>query len=129
MGLWFTERSGATTPNNGTADRKIVVYSIRNTCRFECSCTAAANSIETKEKLVDVTGLEPVTPCLQSGVAKTLTALSGVAYTENQRNSRSFKCTEVVPNYLRHLSGTEWTPSYRNPWVSIPSPSRLQELL
>jgi hypothetical protein len=26
-----------------------------------------------------------------------LTALSGVAYTENQRDSRSFKCPEVVP--------------------------------
>jgi hypothetical protein len=48
--------------------------------------------------LVDVTGLEPVTPCLQRTEGKTLTALSGVAYTENQRNFRSLKCPEVVPN-------------------------------
>ena len=33
-------------------------------------------------KLVDVTGIEPVTPCLQSRAGKILTALSGVAYTE-----------------------------------------------
>jgi hypothetical protein len=32
---------------------------------------------------VDVTGIEPVTPCLQSRRGKTLKALSGVAYTEN----------------------------------------------
>jgi hypothetical protein len=38
---------------------------------------------------VDVTGIEPVTPCLQSWEGKTLNALTGVAYTENQRNSRS----------------------------------------
>ena len=31
---------------------------------------------------MDVTGIEPVTPCLQSRPGKTLTALSGVAYTE-----------------------------------------------
>jgi ATP-dependent DNA ligase len=35
-------------------------------------------------KMVDVAGLEPVTPCLQSGAVKTLTALSGVAYTEQR---------------------------------------------
>jgi hypothetical protein len=34
---------------------------------------------------------------LQNGAVKTLTALSGVAYTENQRDSRSHECTEVVP--------------------------------
>ena len=50
------------------------------------------------EKLVDVAGLEPATPCLQTRQGKTLTALSGVAYTENQRNFRSLKCPEVVPN-------------------------------
>ena len=33
-------------------------------------------------------GLEPATPCLQSWEGKTLNALT-VAYTENQRNSRS----------------------------------------
>ena len=32
--------------------------------------------------MVDVTGIEPVTPCLQSRRGKTLKALSGVAYTE-----------------------------------------------
>ena len=31
---------------------------------------------------MDVTGIEPVTPFLQSRAGKTLTALSGVAYTE-----------------------------------------------
>jgi hypothetical protein len=37
-------------------------------------------------------------PCLQSRPGKTLNALSGVAYTENWRNSRSLKCPEVVPS-------------------------------
>jgi hypothetical protein len=32
-----------------------------------------------------VAGIEPATPCLQRTEGKTLTALSGVAYTENQR--------------------------------------------
>jgi hypothetical protein len=50
------------------------------------------------EALVDVTGLEPATPCLQRTEGKTLTALCGVAYTENQRNFRSLKYPEVVPN-------------------------------
>jgi len=53
---------------------------------------------KSQKGLVDVTGLEPVTPCLQTRQGKTLTALSGVAYTENQRNFRSLKCPEVVPN-------------------------------
>jgi hypothetical protein len=44
--------------------------------------------VESKE-MVDVTGFEPATPCLQRAEGKTLTALSGVAYTENQRNFRS----------------------------------------
>jgi len=73
--------------------------------------------------LVDVTGIEPATPCLQSREEKTLKCFDGVAYTENQRNSRSSnvpklsrsaatgvslhgksteillpKCPEVVPN-------------------------------
>jgi hypothetical protein len=34
------------------------------------------------KRLVDVAGLEPATPCLQSRAGKTLTALFGVAYTE-----------------------------------------------
>jgi len=36
-------------------------------------------------KLVDVTGIEPVTPCLQSRPGKILAALSGVAYTETDK--------------------------------------------
>jgi len=55
--------------------------------------------LQSEKKLVDVTGIEPATPCLQTRQGKTLTALSGVAYTENQRYSRSFKCPEVVPKY------------------------------
>jgi len=47
---------------------------------------------------VDVAGIEPATPCLQTRQGKTLTALSGVAYTENQQNFRSLKYPEVVPN-------------------------------
>jgi hypothetical protein len=40
-------------------------------------------------KLVDVTGIEPVTPCLQGEQGKTLNSFVGVAYAENQRSSRS----------------------------------------
>ena len=47
---------------------------------------------------MDVTGIEPVTPCLQSRLGKTLNALSGVAYTETQRNSRS----SIVPKLYRN---------------------------
>jgi hypothetical protein len=50
------------------------------------------------KELVDVAGLEPATPCLQRTEGKTLTALSGVAYTENQRNFCSLKYPEVFPN-------------------------------
>ena len=38
--------------------------------------------------MVDVRGFEPLTPCLQSRLGKTLNASAGVAYTENQRRSR-----------------------------------------
>ena len=38
--------------------------------------------LQSEKKLVDVTGIEPVTPCLQTRRGKTLTALSGVAYAE-----------------------------------------------
>ncbi len=48
--------------------------------------------------MVDVTGIEPATPCLQSRPGKTLTALSGIAYTENRRDFRSLRYPEVVPN-------------------------------
>src|SRR5215469_3976772 len=40
------------------------------------------------KRLVDVAGLEPAAPCLQSRLGKILTAFAGVAYTENQRRSR-----------------------------------------
>ncbi len=39
--------------------------------------------------MVDVAGIEPATPCLQSEQGKTLNSFVGVAYTENQRSSRS----------------------------------------
>jgi hypothetical protein len=42
-----------------------------------------------RRRLVDVAGLEPAAPCLQSWRQETLTCFAGVAYTENQRNSRS----------------------------------------
>jgi hypothetical protein len=48
--------------------------------------------------LVGVTGIEPAAPCLQTKWAKTLTALSGVAYTDCQRVFRS----SVVPNLSRN---------------------------
>jgi len=38
--------------------------------------------------MVDVRGFEPLTPCLQSRLGKTLNAFAGVAYTETQQNSR-----------------------------------------
>jgi Phage integrase family len=41
------------------------------------------------EKMVDVAGIEPATPCLQSKGRKTLSCFVGVAYTGSQRNSRS----------------------------------------
>src|ERR1700676_5463580 len=59
---------------------------------------AAQNIQGATIKLVDVTGIEPVTPCLQRTEGKTLTALFGVAHTENQPNFRSLKYPEVIPN-------------------------------
>src|SRR5215469_3698595 len=47
--------------------------------------------------LVDVAGLEPAAPCLQSRLGKTLNAFAGVAYTETHRNSRSL----IVPKLYR----------------------------
>jgi hypothetical protein len=64
----------------------------------------AAKDCTTQKNLVDVTGIEPVTPCLQSRRGKTLKALSGVAYTENWRNFRSLKCPEVVLNFSAPLN-------------------------
>ena len=60
--------------------------------------------LKSLKSLVDVTGIEPVTPCLQSRRGKTLKALPGVAYTENWRNFRSLKCTGVVPNFSAPLN-------------------------
>ena len=39
--------------------------------------------------MVDVRGFEPLTPCLQSRLGKTLNAFAGAAYNETHRNSRS----------------------------------------
>jgi len=48
-----------------------------------------AKRLQVIENMVDVTGIEPATPCLQSRLGKILNALSGVAYTENRLISRS----------------------------------------
>jgi len=58
-------------------------------------------------KLVDVIGIEPATPCLQSRAGKTLTALSGVAYTNCQRNFPLLNCPEVAPNQGEGLRNVE----------------------
>ena len=55
------------------------------------------------KRLVDVAGLEPAAPCLQSRLGKTLNALAGVAYAENQRNSRS----SIVPKLYREFRRPE----------------------
>jgi hypothetical protein len=47
------------------------------------------SALQSEKKLVDVRGFEPLTPCLQSRLGKTLKCFDGVAYTDNQRNSRS----------------------------------------
>jgi len=56
------------------------------------------SALQSEKTLVDVAGIEPATPCLQSWEGKTLNALTGVAYTESQLDFRSLKCPEVVPN-------------------------------
>src|SRR5437660_4144939 len=50
-------------------------------------------------EMVDVTGIEPATPCLQSSGWKTLKCFDGVAYADNQQNSRS----PIVPKLSRVL--------------------------
>ena len=45
--------------------------------------------VEKKNGLVDVAEFAPATPCLQSKEGEILNAFAGVAYTENQPNSRS----------------------------------------
>ena len=76
--------------------------------------------------MVDVTGIEPVTPACKLGIEgssqirvvsdapkltnptatnlSSKTVMSGVAYTENWRNFRSLKCPEVVPNFSAPLN-------------------------
>ena len=49
---------------------------------------------------MDVTGIEPATPCLQRKLGKTLNALPGVAYTENRRDFR----LSDVPKLSRELN-------------------------
>src|SRR5215469_15794396 len=53
----------------------------------------------TLEKMVDVRGFEPLTPCLQSRLGKTLNAFAGVACNEIHRNSRSSN----VPKLYRSI--------------------------
>ena len=48
--------------------------------------------------MVDVTGFEPATPCLQSRPGKTLNSFVGVAYTETSEIPALPKYPEVVPN-------------------------------
>src|SRR5713226_6572835 len=75
-------------------ERSMLVQKIseRNVCRAmlktrrKKSQRNAMRNGQVAGEMVDVTGLEPATPCLQTRQGKTLTALSGVAYTENQRN-------------------------------------------
>ena len=57
------------------------------------------SALQSEKKLVDVRGFEPLTPCLQSREGKTLKCFDGVAYTDNQQNSRS----PVVPKLYRVL--------------------------
>jgi len=63
-----------------------------------------AHELQVVEKMVDVTGIEPATPCLQTRWGKTLTALFGVAYTEISEIS-------ALPNVPK-LSRTRQLQSY-----------------
>ena len=60
--------------------------------------------LQSEKILVDVTGIEPATPCLQSRAGKTLTALSGVAYTNCLRDFRS----SIVPKLSRTLRAHDY---------------------
>src|SRR5215469_5914009 len=55
---------------------------------------------------MDVAGLEPATPCLQSRLGKTLNAFAGVAYTETRQNSRSSNVPKLSREFRRpeHLT-------------------------
>ena len=54
--------------------------------------------------LVDVAGIEPATPCLQSREEKTLKCFDGVAYTEKSTKFSLSSCPEVVPSSGRGRS-------------------------
>jgi len=57
-----------------------------------------SGGLQLVENMVDVTRIEPATPCLQSRADKTLNALSGVAYKENRRSSRSADVPKLYRN-------------------------------
>jgi hypothetical protein len=59
--------------------------------------------------MVDVTGIEPVTPCLQADRVTTLNALSGVAYTETDKILALLN----VPKLYR-ITGQRIIPPYGN---------------
>ena len=63
------------------------------------------------EYLVDVTGIEPVTPCLQSEQEKTLNSFVGVAYTSYQQDSRS----RNIPKLYRRVG--EARSRQQVPWT------------
>src|SRR5215469_12861105 len=62
--------------------------------------------------LVDVAGLEPAAPCLQSRLGKTLSCFVGAAYNENHRNSRSSN----VPKLYRSIRIRGLTTRTRGPF-------------
>jgi hypothetical protein len=55
-------------------------------------------------EMVGAKGFEPSTSWSRIMGLENLTALSGVAYTENQQDFRSLKCPEVVPNFPSNVS-------------------------
>jgi hypothetical protein len=61
-------------------------------------------------KLVDVTGIEPVTPCLQSGAGKTLKGFAWCRLHEPSMNFPLLNCPEVVPSRPRPETGREKFP-------------------
>jgi integrase len=70
------------------------------------------------ENMVDVRGFEPLTPCLQRGRSKILNGFVGVAYTENQRNSRF----SVVPKLYRNYRGRKQPRIWcRDVWSVAPT--------
>jgi hypothetical protein len=57
-------------------------------------------------------------PCLQSRRGNILAALSGVAYTQTDKNSRSLKCPEVV---TRNHHAHESPNSFKYPSILLPT--------